>query len=137
MSYFCLFLWPAWLRIISDKFMSPEKQQVAIAEFCGWVRKYSKYAGGPFVSDGTQLHWCPPPSGSISYAAWIILCPPDYLANLNAMHEAKKLLTPSQRRAYVREAGAFCKVPFDAYNLTAAQEAEIFLRAIGKWESEK
>jgi hypothetical protein len=65
---------------------------------------------------------------------------PDYLNDLNAMHEAEKVL--SRGEGYHQKGGfglyktALAEVcdeqhPIDA---TAAQRAEAFLRTIGKWE---
>ena len=101
--------------------MTPEKQRIAIAEACGW--KHIKRL---------QSGW----------HGWIEPGPleelPDYLNDLNAMHEAEKILTPDQRRKYV----------FFIFNLpssqcesntfaTAAQRAKAFLRTIGKWGESK
>lgn len=62
----------------------------------------------------------------------------DYLNDLNAMHEAEKILDKMQARAYSdflgqseqdgTWAGCHC------FHQTAAQRAEAFLRAIDKWE---
>jgi hypothetical protein len=66
---------------------------------------------------------------------------PDYLNDLNAMHEAEKMLTESQSAQYERRlmgsrsfVGA---AEFWIYHATAAQRAEAFLRTIGKWENDK
>ena len=105
--------------------MTPEAQRIAIAEACGWTNvaprivKNVKHQG----DDITVGIW--------SDNGWI----PDYLNDLNAMHEAEMILTAQQRRSYVNcifnlpvsecESNAFA---------TAAQRAEAFLRVIGKWE---
>ncbi len=63
---------------------------------------------------------------------------PDYLHDLNAMHEAEKVLTDEQYSKYAwlvlsgtPEREVECREFFSA---TAAQRAEAFLRTIGKWE---
>jgi len=145
--------------------MTEEAQRIAIAETCGWknirieeivtpedgymapVGAYD-YDGQPnsYANDGTEI--------------------PSYLTDLNAMHEAEKVLSMGQRRQCVLalryviagswpakldlewqmkqaehggpEAGmydhGFCAVMLAA---TAAQRAEAFLRALGKWEDGK
>ena len=66
----------------------------------------------------------------------IKIFPPDYLNDLNAMHDAEKVLTSSQMAPYVdsiQEMNERWATPAFA---TAAQRAEAFLRTIGKWEGE-
>lgn len=60
---------------------------------------------------------------------------PDYLNDLNAMHEAEKVLTRPQVERYV---GCFSNIMDmeEAMRVTAKQRAEAFLRAINKWEEE-
>jgi hypothetical protein len=92
--------------------MTPESQRIAIAEACGWKTGYR------------------------DPEAWHPL--PDYLNDLNAMHDAEKVL-------FGRNDWSSCK--YDEYldvatsswkwNATASQRAEAFLRTIGKWEEAK
>ena len=90
--------------------MTPEQQQLAIAEACG--------------EDNDSI-----------YRDLI----PDYLNDLNAMHEAEELfyaksdtLEGAERmRDYSRWLCNIAKYPLRA---KAAQRAEAFLRTIGKWE---
>ena len=73
---------------------------------------------------------------------------PDYLNDLDAMHEAEKVLTEAQRKSYAAnlykvvfqvgqyEAETFVDIRF-AFILsqaTATQRAEAFLRTLGLWE---
>lgn len=97
--------------------MTPEAQRIAIAEACGtmrWSYALPKKCVGASV--------------------------PDYLNDLNAMHEAEKVLTEDQREQYLNSLYKVCNPASmlnDAWNLncaTAAQRAEAFLRTIGKWE---
>jgi hypothetical protein len=59
---------------------------------------------------------------------------PLYCSNLNAMHEAEKMLTNANmyvmevQLKYVLSAGEFY------FHATARQRAEAFLRTLGKWE---
>ena len=67
---------------------------------------------------------------------------PDYLNDLNAMHEAEKVLTEKGVNpwwTYVDWINRHNLTPFGqstAAHATAAQRAEAFLRTIGKWEGE-
>lgn len=113
--------------------MTPESQRIAIAEYCGW--KTNKEMLVCAVVNPFQA-----PDGSWHKAY------PDYLNNLNAMHEAEKVL---QNRCkywpdYIDE---LCKMfVFDdvfacsakvnwsqMVHATASQRAEAFLKTIGKW----
>lgn len=100
--------------------MNKEKQRIAIAEACGWRR--DKRGLGWLDSNGEY--------GEI----------PDYLNDLNAMHEA--IWDKRADRDFVQE---YCKqirkvvggaewATFALENASAAHRAEAFLRAIGKWE---
>jgi hypothetical protein len=68
---------------------------------------------------------------------------PDYLSDLNAMHDAEDTLFGSVYDRYYNEIAKLID-PYDSdtarfadfavINATAAQRAEAFLRTIGKWE---
>jgi hypothetical protein len=99
--------------------MTDQQQRIAIAEACGWHCNQFGLWGIDFA-DGV--------SGS----------PPDYLNDLNAMHEAEKVLTAEQRRSYVN---CIFNLPVSECEsntfATAAQRAKAFLRAIGKWKEKQ
>ena len=59
---------------------------------------------------------------------------PDYCTDLNAMHEAEKVLTYEQLDEYYIILAKMMVRPFHA---TARQRAEAFLRTLGKWEEGK
>ena len=61
---------------------------------------------------------------------------PDYPNDLNAIHEAKKILSADQKRIYCRIAGDYCKIPYDTFNLSAAQQCEILLKTLNLWEEQ-
>jgi hypothetical protein len=69
---------------------------------------------------------------------------PDYLTDLNAMHEAEKVLDENQWRTYGDLLVAKIK-PYAGPGLwnhrhvhaTPAQRAEAFLRTLGKWDDSK
>ena len=98
--------------------MSPEAQRIAIAEACGIVSK-DKW-GSLYKTPRGILRDCP-----------------DYLADLNAMHEAENVII---RADLLFEYGMHISTDHDYEHLlraTAAQRAEAFLRTLGKWEDAK
>ena len=97
--------------------MTPEQQRIAIAEACGWTTKHK----GLWVE---RLQ---------TYAAL-----PDYLNDLNAMHEAEKVLKGGMRSKYDAELTLICSRDYNfIWESTASQRAEAFLRTIDKWEEAK
>ena len=108
--------------------MTPEAQRIAIAEACGFTR----IANGRLNPDDL---W-----GDTQSARERV---PDYLNELNAMHEAEKVLTPEQCWKYTLALAVATKAEINSDSdwrdfhaistATAAQRAEAFLRTIGKW----
>lgn len=96
--------------------MKPETQRCAIVEACG-----GRIEVGPFdsiifkTSDGRSFG--------------------DPLTDLNAMHEAEKVLNGIQFRNYTRALMGIAE-PYPVI-ATAAHRAEAFLRTIGKWEDDQ
>ncbi len=112
--------------------MSPEAQRIAIAEACGWTAIQNCGGAGGFIAkmpDGTTL-WdnC---LGATAVDAIDANCPA-YLDDLNAMHEAEKVLNgPVERGRYFHFLDEVSQgFPRCA---PATQRAEAFLRAINKW----
>jgi len=112
--------------------MKPEKQRIAIAEACGWT----DVKGTKGVHPKARFKGC-------GYADdWIAL--PDYLNDLNAMHQAEKVLTKNKSMEYAfRLADSWILNGEDkqpdlvrGFCATAAERAEAFLKTIGKWEDE-
>jgi hypothetical protein len=72
---------------------------------------------------------------------WIAL--PDYLNDLNAMHEAMAHLEPEQVDQFAAELSGIVWWDLTSNevghvaNATATQRAEAFLRTIGKWEESR
>lgn len=101
--------------------MKPDEQRIAIAEACGIV-----------IHD----HWGPlykTPKG-------IVRVCPDYLGDLNTMHEAEKVFEGyGMRQSYRRNLLIACDTTElnEIISATGAQRAEAFLRTIGKWEDAK
>jgi hypothetical protein len=69
-------------------------------------------------------------------------CIPDYLNDLNAMHEAETVMTDQQRTSYLDKLYEVCNphsMLNDDWNLTcatAAQRAEAFLKTLNLWKHE-
>ena len=100
--------------------MTPEKQRIAIAEACG---------RGDY---GTRMNgWHDDQIKGL----------PDYLHDLNAMHEAEKVLRePDQVVSYMEWLGmCYDDSGYKTWLVaaTAPQRAEAFLRTVGKWEDDK
>jgi hypothetical protein len=90
--------------------MTDEQINRAIAEACGWKEGVERYVQNlPLMK-----------------------APPDYCSDLNAMHEAEKVLTTFD------EWDIYCVHLGDTQpscaKATARQRAEAFLRVMGKWE---
>lgn len=96
--------------------MNSERQRIVIAEACGWlIGKTYNNVSNP---TGNEQRW-----ESV----------PDYLNDLNAMHEAKLTLSPkdlSTMLCILIQMGVDRN--FNFFVATAEQQAEAFLRTIGK-----
>ena len=111
--------------------MSPEAQRIAIAEACGW--KQVTRENKPEEIWEHQKH----PLKICRERSKL----PDYLNDLNVMHEAEKVLSDNNQMKFRGELIDMMipKYGFEsacllAIHATAAQRAEAFLRTIGKWE---
>ena len=127
--------------------MTEEKQRIAIAEACGLKGKHIPNWIGTGNHDDFPRCYCQ--CGFVSETTLESkkheqeFSPLDYLLDLNAMHEAEKVLSKEQIEAYLGWLWQICKVPFEAndYGLyfplahaIASQRAEAFLRTLGLWE---
>jgi hypothetical protein len=95
--------------------MTPDQQRIAIAEACGWTTLHK----GLWVE---KLQ---------TYAAL-----PDYLNDLNAMHEAEKVLSLTEFWDYAKNLCAIVKMDKGReshIHATASQRAEAFLRTLNLW----
>lgn len=115
--------------------MNPDKQRVAIAKACGWIAAYEEGSdegcGRWFWHRGNQ---------NLSQ-------PPDYPHDLNAMHDAEKVLFTKNDWRLIRKYFAHLSphlhsdeaLDGDDWKLchaSAAQRAEAFLKTLNLWESE-
>ena len=110
--------------------MTPEAQRIAIAEACGWKRR-----GQHGLNGLVGVVWSNGPT-TVNASAL-----PDYLNDMNAMHEAEKVLTRPQIAEYQMQLRLTTKEgmasDWNMLHATAAQRAEAFLRTIGKWTDTK
>lgn len=114
--------------------MTPKQQRIAIARFCGW---------NVVSAVGKLPIW-------VSRKDHQTIVLPDYLNDLNAMHEAENKLTDSQHGDFTVHLHAivaskeelhewnknrvYCDERRRYVSSTASQRAEALLRAIGKWK---
>lgn len=143
--------------------MNPEHQRIAIAEACGWVwyrlpiqRSDNRVYRCLFLPalheyDGQSKAWLVRADGTerICNMEYMALegRVPDYLDDLNAMHEAEKLLTEKQQVWYLQKltqvrltagvCGMIACMTDKTTFATAAQRAEALLRTIGKWRESR
>lgn len=114
--------------------MSPAKQRIAIAEACGWKIISHTATGNPYWNDPNGVY-----RGGGSHQPL-----PDYLHDLNAMHEVEAMLTTAgewcryvDALAEIKSASDWREYGTDAFLLiraTAAQRAEAFLRTLNLWK---
>ena len=106
--------------------MRYEQQRIAIAEACGWKETEAWL-------DGRRCF-----ERADSNAGWDFDSLPDYLNDLNAMHEAEKTLTDKAHEEF--RLNLYDVIGDDSrliVSSTASQRAEAFLRTIGKCEESK
>ena len=107
--------------------MTLEKQRIAIAEACGWK----------LSPPNLEYKWLNPNT------KWSEPELPDYLNDLNAMHEVENTLSKEQLLIYSEQiyyTASKCEKETGLWrylSASAAQRAEAFLRTIGKWEDDK
>lgn len=99
--------------------MSPEAQRIAIAEACGWSKD-----GWP------PGRWYPAGKRTMHFPVLIE-------QDLNAMHEAEKVLTPDQRGQYITCLALACGNIGEILFATATQRAEAFLRTLNLWDDSR
>ena len=105
--------------------MKPAEQRTAIAEACGLKlhKEQIEHTDG-YQWTETRRFWVCPKGKRVTI--------PDYLSDLNAMHEAEKVLTNIQRERYRTEL-IYHYGAGDVF-ATAAQRAEAFLRTLNLWK---
>lgn len=137
--------------------MTDLEKRISIAEACGWKIHRTSMKGPKegvvlihiFRPDKKPAHRYPSreDSGVMGYI-------PDYLTDLNAMHDAEKFLLKHRltinncctdawacyerelRHSYSPRHSPSSHHSINAIHATAAQRAEAFLRTLGKWKEE-
>jgi hypothetical protein len=131
--------------------MSPEEQRIAIAEVCGWVW-YRLPANPRFPPsrtyrclflpviheyEGQAKEWLVRADGTEAICnrtyLWKEGMVPDYVNDLNAIHEATMTLSVAQRKA-MRFWLYELTDQMSAHDATAAQRCEAFLRVLDLWK---
>ena len=105
--------------------MTDQQINAAIADVCGWVPDCDR--GICWDQNGNAIITCP-----------------KYCADLNAMHEAEKVLAPKNWNRFSEKWWNYYHHCLDlngdahkTIHATARQRAEAFLRTLGKWEEGK
>jgi hypothetical protein len=114
--------------------MNKEQQRIAIAEACGWTAEQDSNgywrAVDPKHGNAVEL-WISERN------VWSVGIP-DYLNDLNAMHEAEKLLDGMDQITYLaklHEGNHYCSWAGTCAPTT--QRAEAFLKTLGLWKEEQ
>jgi hypothetical protein len=115
--------------------MNEELQRIKIAEACGWKLK----------SNGLRPMWSWQNKSLAHRIKWVahkemasqgVL--PDYLNDLNAMHEAERILNPILAAKYARILTSIAweseQPVFAPMTASAAQRAEAFLKTLNLWK---
>jgi hypothetical protein len=120
--------------------MSPEAQRIAIAEACPKIARL----------DSGRSWWLD--RGEYDSSACYVDSPFDPINDLNAMHEAEKVLTNYQHEqrgkwileimnetavGYVSDYASQLRSLSRVASATAAQRAEAFLRTLNLWDDSK
>ena len=112
--------------------MDTNDQRIAIAEVCGWK----------VITDSKGTHNIPPNTTIIEFMGMgePILDLPDYLNNLNDMHEAESIIYPHWDTYFsmlidnrYRDANGHHPADLSPARATAAQRAEAFLKTLNLW----
>lgn len=122
--------------------MKEKEQRIAIAEACGW--DCDPELSKDWTSRGQWATHYDVKGGDLVSLNMNV---PDYLNDLNAMHEARKTLKGRQGEKYIFALvnsinGCYenawwdlmAHEAFPVVNATAAQHAEAFLRALNLWK---
>ena len=104
--------------------MTPEQQRIAIAQACGWICADDGFWDSPSQKIGIAEH--------LLHTAI-----PDYLNDLNAMHEAEKTTLKNDALLWHKYASFldmdYCNQPY-TIGSTARQRAEAFLKTLNLWK---
>lgn len=104
-----------------------EQIKITIAEACGWTRIPAENVGTTARLFYGDIWWRDDENNTIASADQL----PDYLNDLNAMHEAEKMLTEEQFSKYVWTLLGDGKIECREFlAATARQRAEAFIKTL-------
>lgn len=125
--------------------MSPTAQRIALAEAHGY-----KWFQSPHNKEQKVLARCQDEADCVGLGQWLWRLTPDYLNDLNAVHELEKVLTEEQLCVYAHYLAQFTvNMPAVAWwdqsaaevakiaHATAAQRCEAILRTLNLWDDKK
>ena len=107
--------------------MKDQEINKAIAKACGWKEAAESERHLDMGDMGVMI------LRKLYYGA---VTPPFYTTDLNAMHEAEKILKDGQIYAYVVKLSNLCPEETQCALATARQRAEAFLKTLGKWKDD-
>jgi hypothetical protein len=107
-----------------DCLYTDREKRIAIAEACGWRRAIGRHP----KSNNIVTVWT---DGKRGWDHNIL--PPDYLNDLNAMHEAEKILTADEVTSYWLHINQITLGTIYTISATAAQRAEAFGLTLKLW----
>lgn len=99
--------------------MTKEQINAAIAEACGWTQVDAVHRSGK--------------APNADYVGNEFI--PNYCNDLNAMHEAEKMLNATDLSCMGIWIARLLPKDGEWFHATARQRAEAFLRMLGKWEA--
>lgn len=121
--------------------MNEQAQRIAIAAFCGWTQIEDRSVS-LMMAPGTYVYGYPPQGALIGQKKEL----PDYLRDLNAIHEAEIvcIFTKGKGMVYGRELHVACNnepsvevngVAFNrwSFSATAKQRSVALLKTIHEW----
>lgn len=101
--------------------LSEEEQKIKVAELCGWMYDGKRVVATGRPEENVWIH-----NESSWHSGWARRFElPNYLNDLNAMHEAEKRLSPEDRGRYEIRLGIIYY--YSVWHSTAAQRAEAFV----------
>jgi hypothetical protein len=113
--------------------MTPEKQRIAIAEALGWIDCHKSFAGFDDGDGIMERRYIGVPPNHCTHRQI-----PHYLNDLNAMHEAEKVLDSNQAARYAQTLTSIAwqseQPTFAPMTATAAQRARAFLETLDLWK---
>ena len=113
--------------------MNPEKQRIAIAKACGWTQ---------YILNGEEYWWNDELNRTLSENDDGMRDCPDYLHDLNAMHDAEEILYSRGIHDNWNEVDRYRRLlseyvgEDDIFNADAETRAKAFLKTLNLWTDE-